>query len=412
MHPLVRSAVLLLCLLVVISHWSFDTLGQETQTQDATQPEQQLVTSNTNFALNMFQNLKAESDNIFFSPFSITTALSMVLLGAKGDTRSEMKRVMGYSNIPSIHEHYKRLLTRLTKSGNKYLLRIANRLFGRAGFDFNQKYIDDSGRYYDAPLDLQDFSQPSATTRYINNWVEQQTNNKIVDFLPNNFINPQLILILVNAIYFKGTWTSKFSVSNTRLQPFFTSNVNQETVPMMFQKQSFPYGTSALLKCKILELPYHGDASMVIFLPDQIDDLGHLERSLTSASVVDEALFTLRDQTVIVYLPKFKLSNMRLDLKPVLIQMGMSKMFSLGADLSGIGGKPGDLFVSKAIHEAFVDVNEEGTEAAAATAIGVFFTSLISVTPVFRADRPFVFLIREKSSGTVLFMGRLMNPVA
>ncbi|XP_013384247.1 leukocyte elastase inhibitor-like isoform X1 [Lingula anatina] len=407
MHPLVRSAVFLACLLVVISNWSLDTLGQ-----DATQTEQLIVASNTNFALKLYQILKADSGNLFFSPFSITTALSMVLLGAKGDTRSEMKGVMGYSNIPSIHTNFKLLRTRLTNPGTEYLLRIANRLFGREGFNFNQKYIDDSGRYYDAPLDLQDFSQPSATTRYINNWVEQQTNNKIVDLLPNNFIDPQLILILVNAIYFKGTWTSKFAESSTRPQPFFTSNVNQVNVPMMFQKQKFPYGISRSLKCKILELPYHGDASMVIFLPDQIDDLGHLERSLTRASVVDDALSTMWNQTVNVYLPKFKLSDMRLDLKPVLIQMGMSKMFNLGgADLSRIGGKPGDLFVSKAIHEAFVDVNEEGTEAAAATAIGVAFRSMISVTPVFRADRPFVFLIREKSSGTVLFMGRVMNPV-
>ncbi|XP_023929994.1 leukocyte elastase inhibitor-like isoform X2 [Lingula anatina] len=404
MHPSVRSAVLLVCL-VVISHWSLVTLGQ-----DATQTEQQIVESNTNFALNTYQILKAESGNIFFSPFSITTALSMVLLGAKGDTSSEMKRVMGYSNIPSIHENFNRLNTRLTNPGKEYLLRIANRLFGKEGFNFNQKYIGDSGRYYDAPLDVQDFSQPSATTRYINNWVEQQTNSKIIDLLPNDFIDPQLILVLVNAIYFKGTWTSKFSESNTRPQPFFPTNVNQVSVPMMFQQQSFSYGTSASLKCKILELPYRGDASMVVFLPDKIDDLGHLERSLTSASVVDDALSTLRNQTVNVYLPKFKLSDMRLNLKPVLIQMGMSKIFSFGgADLSGIGGKPGDLFISEAIHEAFVDVNEEGTEAAAATGIGL---SVTSVTPVFRADRPFVFQIREKSSGTVLFMGRLMNPVA
>ncbi|XP_013384226.1 leukocyte elastase inhibitor-like [Lingula anatina] len=406
MNPSVRLAFLLVSLLVVISHWSFDTLGQA-----VTQTEQQIVSSNTNFALKLYEILKAKSGNIFFSPFSITTALSMVLLGAKGDTSSEMKRVMGYSNLPSIHEDFKRLNTRLTNPGKEYLLRIANRLFGKEGFNFNQKYIDDSGRYYDAPLDLQDFSRPAVTTRYINNWVEQQTNNKIVDLLPNDFIDPQLILVLVNAIYFKGSWTSKFSESNTRPQPFFTSNVNQVNVPMMFQQQNFPYGTSASLKCKILKLPYHGDASMVIFLPDQIDDLGHLERSLTSASVVDEALSTMRDQTVNVYLPKFKLSDIQLDLKPVLIQMGMSKMFTRGgADLSGIGENPGDLFVSKAIHEAFVDVNEEGTEAAAATAIGVGYGS--AVVPDFRADRPFIFLIREKSSGTVLFMGRVMNPAA
>ncbi|XP_013384245.1 leukocyte elastase inhibitor-like [Lingula anatina] len=412
MHPSIRPAVLLIYLPLVMGHWSLNTLGEATLTQGASKPEQQIVASNTNFAFKLYQILKADSGNLFFSPFSITTALSMVLLGAKGGTRSEMERVMGYSNIPSIHEHFKRLRTRLTNPGNEYLLRIANRLFGREGFNFNQKYIDDSGRYYDAPLDLRDFRQTSATTRYINNWVEQQTNNKIVDLLPNNFIDPQLILILVNAIYFKGTWASKFSESSTLPQPFFTSSFNRVNVPMMFQRQSFPYGTSSLLNCQILELPYHGDASMVIFLPDQIDDLGHLERSLTSASVVDDAISSLWDQTVNVYLPKFKLSDMRLDLKPVLIQMGMSKMFRVReADLSGIGGNRGDLFVSKAIHEAFVDVNEEGTEAAAATAIGVAFES-VSVVPDFRADRPFVFLIREKTSGTVLFMGRVMNPLA
>jgi serpin B len=364
------------------------------------------------FAFDLYRQLRASSSgNLFCSPTSISTALAMTYAGAAGDTAREMNAVLHFDELPAeqVHAAFASLMALFdTPEESKYQLRIANRLWGQQNYGFLPQFLTVTGRDYGAELAQVDFvGQTERTRQTINEWVERQTNDRIRDLLPSGSLSNLTRLVLTNAIYFKGQWEHAFAAEATRDAPFHASASRTVDVPLMYQEERFLYGKTDDLQ--ILEMAYVGDhLSMLILLPRELDGLPALEQSLTAEHVA-QLTSRMRKQKVNVHLPRFRLTE-KLMLKSVLSALGMPSAFEPDrADFSAMNGNR-DLFVSEAIHQAFVDVNEEGTEAAAATGVIVGITSVPLEPEVFRADRPFVFLIRDNRSGGILFLGRLVDP--
>jgi serpin B len=370
-----------------------------------------VVQGNNVFAFEMYRSLGAdEKGNLFFSPFSISTAFAMVYAGARGETGSEIARVFHFSNDQGrLHPVYREILRSLnTGAGFQgYRLNIANRLWGEKNFNFAGEYLGVTREQYGAELETVSFqADPEAERQRINGWVEEKTEEKITDLFPAGSINQDTRLVLANAIYFKGNWESPFDPQETSQQPFQVSVSEQVTVPLMHLEETFrTFREEDGLQ--ILELPYAGkDLSMIVLLPGAVDGLEALEEKLT-AEKLDAWRNGLRETKIVVYLPKFTFTS-QFSLNQKLSAMGMPTAFSDQADLSGMNGT-GGLFIQSALHKAFVNVNEEGTEAAAATGVGVGVTSM---PPTFRADHPFLFVIMDNVTGSVLFVGRVVNPAA
>jgi len=388
----------------------------------------QLVKSNTAFALELYAELaKSQSDNLFFSPYSLSTALAMTYAGASGNTAAQMSQVLHFPEVSaelhSAFHHLQNDINDAPKKGENLELRIANALWGQEGHPFRSKFMDSLKNYYQAPLRSANFREDYQNIRQqINNWVEEQTNSKIKDLIKPGLIDHLTRLVLVNAIYFKGNWASPFNKNRTKDAPFWISSGQQMSVPMMAQKGLFGYMENRNLQA--LELgyasksqnsdsfefsPYNENAlSMIILLPRQREGLAHLETMLTDKNL-DQWLDVLRWQKVKISLPKFKISA-GFELSKTLEKMGMPDAFGEKADFSGMDNSK-ELYLSKVVHKAFVDVNEEGTEAAAATGVMIGTRGLPPPTPEFVADHPFIFLIRHNSSGSILFMGRVTNPL-
>ncbi len=370
--------------------------------------------SNNLFTIDLFNRLRQEQGNLFFSPFSISSAMDMAWEGARGETASEMAKTLRIA-IPrdSVGSEVRRLRERIDRNAqrNGYELAVANRLWGRKGKSFIESFLATMRDDYGAGLGELDFArEPDRSRDEINAWVEEKTKSKIRDLLPPGSINPQTGLVLTNAIYFKGEWAEKFPEKGTRTEPFHPAPRESVQVPMMHESITTAAGSPEGLK--VLVLKYRGgDLSMAIFLPDRIDGLADLERDLTLEKV-DQWLSSVRSQKVEIALPRFRTTS-RFLLADALSAMGMPSAFEPArADFSGMDGER-DLFISAVVHKAFVDVNEEGTEAAAATGVVVGITSIGPVEPMrFVADHPFLLLIREEASGAILFMGRVANPSA
>jgi len=385
-----------------------------------------VVEGNTTFALELYAQLTAESGNLFFSPYSVSTALAMTYAGAKEKTAAQMSEVLHFPECQTaLHPAFSLLQDQINDAAQKNIeLNIANALWGQKGGMFQKKFKNAVKDYYKAPLQEVDFETAyQAIRKQINAWVEDKTRHKIKNIVPQGILNSLTRLVLVNAIYFKGNWASPFEKSNTTKQPFLMTSGNSIKVPMMNQKSYFGYEEHDSLW--VLELPYaenrqekdpfelpisydKNNLSMIILLPKQHDGLAALEESLNPANL-DEWLDSLQWKKVKVFLPKFKVST-GFELSKTLKNMGMPDAFNDDADFSGMDGTK-ELYIKSIIHKAFVDVNEKGTEAAAATAVFVGTRGLPPPTPIFRADHPFIFLIRHNSSGSILFMGRVVNPV-
>ena len=310
-----------------------------------------------------------------------------------------------------LHEHVSRRSIAIEAAGQtgKLKLNIANGLWPQDGYPFLEGYLNMTERYYRAKISPLEYRKESEEARKtINGWVEEKTEQKIVNLLKPGMINPLTRMVLVNAIYFKGDWLSKFDKKTTQEAQFFLLSGDVMKAPLTIRQN---YGYSDFPDAHILELPYAGqDVSMLVVLPKKKDGLPELERNL-SQERLQEWTVSMRKREIIVYFPRFKAtSEFRLD--QVLASMEMSDAFDPGkADLSGMDGKKDHLFIGMAIHKAYVDVNEEGTEAAAATAVGIRTTFMPAPPPVFRADHPFLFMIRHNSTGAILFMGRVVNPL-
>jgi len=370
-----------------------------------------LAQDNNQFACNLYNHLRTQPGNLFFSPHSLSTALGMTFAGAKGETETEMAEVLHFK-LPQnrLHTAFSALSTWLHGANrNGIEIRTANRLWGQKGDEFLPAYLKVTRELYGAELGLVDFvGEAEAARQAINTWVESQTNQKIQNLIPPGVLNALTRLVLTNAIYFKGDWASPFPERLTQDAPFHLSADKSVDVPMMFQKKSFRY--AAVAEVQVLELPYAGnDLAMLVLLPEEVEGLAVLEEKLTPEALSRWAS-SLRKQEVRVYLPKFTMTS-QFNLRSVLQEMGLASAFDPDrADFSGMTGTR-ELFISEVIHKAFVDVGEKGTEAAAATGVVIGVTSApIEEPPTFRADHPFLFLIRDTRTQSILFMGRVTDP--
>ena len=370
------------------------------------------ISANNQFALDLYFELKESEGNIFFSPYSISTALAMAYEGARGKTADEMQSVFRFPTNGNLRKSaFAAIHNQLNKPDAKYKLSIANALWAQNDYKFLDEYLTTLQQYYAGKAANVDFKNSTEEVRKtINKWVEDKTNNKNKDLFPQGSLDNMTRLVLTNAIYFKGTWVKQFEKSQTRDEDFRVSSVNTIKVPMMRRTDKnakFNYMETDNLQ--ILEMPYEGEKlSMIVLLPKN-DNLSSLENSLFLDKINDWKN-KLWEQRVDVFMPKFTFDT-KYFMNETLARMGMPTAFTRdSANFSGMDGTQ-NLFIQKVIHQAFVDVNEEGTEAAAATGVSMGITSVgPTQIPVFRADHPFIFVIQDRENGNILFLGRVANP--
>lgn len=375
----------------------------------------ELVKGNNAFALALYEVLRAEEGNLFFSPYSISAALAMTYAGARGETEAQMAKTLRFA-LPQadLHASFRALAAELAKrgegakasDGKGFRLNIVNALWGQEGYSFLQSYLDLLSAYYGAGMERVDYSQPDKARALINDWVSKQTEERIQDLIPEGGVNELTRLVLTNAIYFNAAWATQFDVVDTAELPFTRRDGSQVSVPMMSQTESFNYTTGNGYLA--VELPYDGrEMSMVIILPEQAR-LDVYDRPL-SAETLEKLLAGLAPQQVALTMPKFEF-DAAFSLREALSAMGMPVAFSADADLTGMAAER-ELFISDVFHKAFVKVDENGTEAAAATAVVVGLTAFNPVEPIeVKVDRPFIFLIRDVKTGSILFLGRVVDP--
>lgn len=372
-----------------------------------------LLEANTTFALDLLKKLGEDSSrNVFFSPLSISSALAMVYLGARGPTAEQMSQALSFHRASGdVHQGFQEIMGTVNKPGCKYQLKMANRLFGNKTYEFLSSFKDSSLKFYQAEMEELDFAHAAEASRnHINSWVVQMTEGKIKDILKPGMINPNTAMVLANAIYFKGNWQKQFKEEHTKERPFKISKTETKPVQMMYQSANFKLTYIGEIFTQILVLPYVGqELNMIIMLPDEDRDLKSVESALTYEKFKEWTRMDMMDDgKVEVLLPKFKLEE-NYDLEAVLGELGMTLAFDQGsADFSGMSSKR-DLCLSKVVHKAFVEVNEEGTEAAAATGAVMMFRCAM-ITPRFNADHPFLFFIQESKTESILFCGRYSSP--
>jgi serpin B len=340
----------------------------------------------------------------------------MLYLGARNQTATEMKEVLGYSfghlSNDEVNQQFGTVLREISDfDSNKYQLNVANKLVAQQNFNILESYKQDLEKYFGTTIETTDFVHNSiAATNAINEWVKTQTHDKIPKLLSQP-LDPLTRLVLLNAVYFKGIWSTKFLKNETKEEIFLNRGVNEVKKEMMKRNGKFNYTEIESLNSKLLELPYSGDdLSLYIVLPNEKQGFNQLKNNLKDFAVIENSIQNLRESEVHVTIPKFKIEA-EYELKEQLSKLGMRQVFTSAADLSGIDGKK-DLEVSKVIHKAVVEVNEEGSEAAAATAIVIVpldavFPPKIPKVYEFKADHPFVFFIRDNRNGMILFVGQI-----
>ena len=375
----------------------------------------QLAAGNRAFALQLYQQLSRQEGNLFYSPYSISVALGMTYAGARGATERQMARAMNFylpsDELAAAFASLDQTLAtrgqgaRGTK-GQPFRLNIANALWGQTGERFLPSYLDLLQRNYGAGVQQVNFAQPEAARGTINDWVSRETQQKITDLIAPGVLTPTTRLVLTNAIYFNAAWDHPFEKANTKPGPFTLLNGRKITADMMHGNLSAGYAAGD--DWQAVDLPYQGrQLSMTLLLP-AAGRFKSLERALTAAQV--EVICTyLRPTELALTMPKFKYES-TFSLGRTLAALGMREAFTPRADFSGMNGRR-DLFIGEVVHKALVEVDEEGTEAAAATAVVMRTTALppsrrIEVV----IDRPFLFVIRDAPTGVVLFVGRVVEP--
>jgi serpin B len=371
------------------------------------------VTEGNNvFAVALYGRLRHQNGNLFFSPESISTALAMAYAGARGSTASEMAKTLHFTLPPDkLHPAMGALLRDLNAAHEGYQLSVANALWAQQGYTFLDDFLSLLKTDYGAGLNQVNFKGATEAARLtINQWVEQKTQDKIKDLLQPGALRSDTRLVLTNAIYFKGDWETQFDKAQTKSEDFHLSPAQAATAPLMHREGRFSYFDGGTFQ--ILEIPYKSkELSMIVFLPKDAGGLSALEQSITGSNLQQWLGKLGSVPKVIVTLPKFKMTQ-QFELGSTLSAMGMPQAFSGSADFSGMTGHR-DFAISEVIHKAYVDVNEEGTEAAAATAVTMRALAMRAPEgppPVFRADHPFVFMIRDNRSASILFMGRMADP--
>ena len=380
-------------------------------TSDATT----LVNGNSEFAFDLYQVLKKEDGNLFYSPHSISLALAMTYAGARGETAKQMADTLHYRLAQNaLHPAFNSLALELSKRGEGakgkdekgFRLNIVNAIWGQQDYKFLSTFLDLLAENYGAGLRVLDFiKDPNASRETINQWVSDQTEGRIKDLIPEGSITPLTRLVLTNAIYFNAAWQYPFTKSATANGPFHLVNRTDVTVPMMRATENFGYMKSG--NTLAVELPYDGNELSMVILTNTTGNFSDFENTLTLPTV-KAILDYLRYTRVALTMPKFEFES-QFGLKETLRSMGMVEPFEISADFTGMSTQS-DLHIDDVIHKAFVSVDEEGTEAAAATAVIVGTTSMPAEPVVVTLDQPFVFLIRDIKTGAILFIGRIMNP--
>jgi len=375
-----------------------------------------LVDGDSAFAFDLYQALREDDGNLFYSPYSISLALAMTYAGARGETEEQMANTLHFI-LPQnqLHSAFNSLDLELGRRGQDakedgegFRLHIVNAIWGQKDFEFLSEFLDLLAENYGAGLRILDFMKAPEQSRItINEWVSDQTEERIKDLIPQGLINTFTRLVLTNAIYFNAAWQHPFEENATNDGLFHLLDGGEVTVPMMRQAESFGYAEGD--GYQVVELPYDGgELSMVILLPS----LGQFElfEESINAQRVDDIMKNLNTREVALTMPKFE-SESSFNLKEMLTAMGMPVAFTDSADFSGMTGYR-DLCIAEVVHKAFVSVDEAGTEAAAATAV-VMRPTAMPVEPVeVTIDHPFIFLIRDIETGTILFVGRVVNPSA
>ena len=390
------------------------------ETAPATSPADltTLAAGNSTFALNLYRLLKQTEGNIFYSPYSISEALAMTYGGARGETEKQMAAALQFSlSQDKLHPAFNSIDIELAKRGEGakgkdekgFRLNVVNAIWGQKDFKFTPQYLDLLAQNYGAGMRIVDYRNAAEQSRQtINRWVSDQTEEKIKDLLPQGSITALTRLVLTNAIYFNAAWASRFEKAGTNDGQFRLLNGSKVTVPMMHQTKSFKYAEGT--NYKVVELPYDGyQLSMVVLLPD-VDQFPAFEAALNAQQLKD-IIGKLQPNMVNLTMPRFRVES-QFSLKRALADLGMPVAFSdTEADFSGMDGKK-DLYISDVVHKSYVLVDEAGTEAAAATAVIMTTTSMPTNIKDVTIDRPFIFLIRDNPTGTILFLGRVMNPAS
>ncbi|KAM4704597.1 serpin B4-like [Rhinophrynus dorsalis] len=380
------------------------------------------------FTIDIYKELiKEEHKNIFISPYSISSAVAMILLGAKGNTAEQIEKVFHFPKSVSsgqgapgsekevcqtggIHQAFKQFLLAIKQQDCSYELDIANRIYGQKDYEFSKKYLQCLEELYKAGVEAVDFQKNAEVIRQqINSWVEKNTNGKIKDLFPKDSISPSSVMVMVNAVYFKGKWKLQFKKENTKDGIFHMNKNEKKTVKMMFQSGKFRIASVPDLKSQIIELPYERDMSMYIVLPDKVDGLKELQNNITCEKVINLAKSDImKEGTVNVHIPQMTIEQNYEDLPKVLKAMGMTDVFAANADLTGMSTK-GRLTLSRLVHKCYINVNEEGTEAAAATGGGIVPLSM-PIIHEFNVDHPFMCYIKHTPTNCLLFFGSITSP--
>jgi len=373
-----------------------------------------LVDGNSAFAFDLYQQLVNNDDNLFYSPYSISIALAMTYAGARGETAQEMADTLHfYLSQDNLHSALNWLDIELAKRGEGaegkddegFRLNIVNAIWGQENYHFMDDFLDVLAENYGAGLRILDFINSTEQSRKtINEWVSQQTEERIEELIPQGLIDAATRLVLTNAIYFNAAWMYPFDEKNTVDGDFNLLNGDTVTVPMMNQSELLNHMKGE--NYQVVEMPYDGnELSMLLIMPGE-GSFTSFEQSLDN-ELITNIISELGNKQVVLSMPKFEFRS-ELDLTQILPAMGMPTAFSGMADFSGMTGNQ-DLFISDVIHEAFVSVDEAGTEAAAATAVIMKLTAAQEMVTM-SLDNPFIFLIRDIKTGTVLFVGRVLNP--
>ncbi|NXL93845.1 A1AT antiproteinase, partial [Alectura lathami] len=370
-----------------------------------------IAPSNAEFAFLFYKQVTEEGDNknIFFSPLSLSTAFAMLSLGARSNTLSQLHKCLAFNLTEmeehDIHEGFQHLLQLQNNPQREIQLNMGNALFIDDRLKLRQKFLDDVTNFYNSEAITSNFQNSEKAIEEINNYVKTKTHGKFVDLLKS--LDEDALMVLINYIHFKGYWEESFNSFNTRDDDFFVDAKNSVKVKMMYRRKAYNVHRDEKLSCWVVEIPYKGNAAAFFVLPDE-GKMKQVEDALLKDTVSNWSQ-SLQKRKIYLYLPKFSISS-SYDIKSLFMKMGVTDMFSNNADFSGVAENT-PLKVSSAIHKAKVDVNENGTEAAAVTMIEmVMLSAEFPPPPVIKFCRPFLVMIFDKTTHSILFMGKIVNP--
>ncbi|MBN1693909.1 serpin family protein [candidate division WOR-3 bacterium] len=405
--------VLCVFILILLSFFGCDTTEPTEPIRELSSSETKIVESDNSFGIKLFKEINAGEEtnsNVFISPLSISMALGMTYNGAHTSTEEAMRTTLEFADLSmdEINESYKSLIELLTGIDTDVDFNIANSIWYRDDFTFEQDFFERCRDYFDARVSGLDFSQSEAAKDTMNNWVDENTNGKIEKIV--DYVDPlNDVMFLINAIYFNGTWTYRFEEEDTKDDVFHMPGGSTKECKMMEIRSYFKYFEDSLLQA--IDIPYgKGNYSMTVILPEYSEDIDELIAGLTKEKW-DEWMNSFYEDTVTLFLPKIKLEYKIKDLlEDVLKSLGMGVAFDdQEADFTGMY-EPGGIFIDRIIHKTFLEVDEEGTEAAAATVVAMSLTCIDGNLTI-RVNRPYIFAIRENHSGTILFIGKIIEPI-